>query len=515
MSKKSKSRLRGTNRGAVVSPELLAEMTHFPAIAAATPSASLTIEDVRQRYAPPRTLGCKEEVRLALDSALADTGVYSLLQHTLQMGMGVFPQFMGYGALQNIAQNGLVRACISTVADDMTREWITLQREGDAVQGADNNLLAELTGLMSRMRVKEHFAEAVELAGYEGGAFLFIDTGATGDALRDPLDISPNSGELGQEKDLRFVVIDPVNCFPGNYNSLNPLQPDYYAPTEWWVLGQRVHASRLLRVVGNEVPILLKPAYNFLGIPQAQILWDYVLHFQECRAAENRLLKKFSMTVFKTNMFDSLGKLGPQEASNLDCRIKYMIQNMSNDGVLVVDKEAEDVVKLETPLSGVTDIVRQALEFLAAVNRTPAVKLLGISPSGFNATGESDIRNYYDHIATRQQKMMLAPLKTVLDCLQLHLTGRIDPTISFTFNKLGEEDKKLQAEIQKVKADTAAVYMDRGTLSVEEVRQSLADDPHSGYGHIDVDELPSMPDALVRQEGAPLDDMDKAGAVYG
>jgi len=112
VSKKSKSRLRGTNRGAVVSPELLAEMTHFPAIAAATPSASLTIEDVRQRYAPPRTLGCKEEVRLALDSALADTGVYSLLQHTLQMGMGVFPQFMGYGALQNIAQNGLVRACI-------------------------------------------------------------------------------------------------------------------------------------------------------------------------------------------------------------------------------------------------------------------------------------------------------------------------------------------------------------------------------------------------------------------
>ena len=162
-----------------------------------------------------------------------------------------------------------------------------------------------------------------------------------------------------------------------------------------------------------------------------------------------------------------------------------------------------------------TDIVRQALEFLAAVNRTPAVKLLGISPSGFNATGESDIRNYYDHIATRQQKMMLAPLKTVLDCLQLHLTGRIDPTISFTFNKLGEEDRKIQAEIQKVKADTAAVYMDRGTLSVEEVRQSLADDQHSGYSHIDVGELPPMPDALVRQEGAPLDDMDKAGAVYG
>ena len=56
--------------------------------------------------------------------------------------------------------------------------------------------------------------------------------------------------------------------------------------------------------------MLLKPAYNFLGIPQAQILWDYVLHFQECRAAEARLLTKFSMTVFKTSMADILFSAG-------------------------------------------------------------------------------------------------------------------------------------------------------------------------------------------------------------
>ena len=84
-----------------------------------------------------------------------------------------------------------------------------------------------------------------------------------------------------------------------------------------------------------------------------------------------------------------------------------MTQNMNNDGVLAIDKDDEDVLKLETPLSGVTDIVRQSLEILAALNRTPAVKLLGISPSGFNATGESDIRNYYDYITSQQEKTKL------------------------------------------------------------------------------------------------------------
>ena len=356
--------------------------------------------------------------------------------------------------------------------------------------------------------------------GYEGGAFLFIDTGAIGQELERPLNISPYSAELKPGGLLRFVVIDPVNVFPGDYNSLSPLEPDYFRPRWWWVLGQRVHASRLIRLVANECPVLLRPAYNFLGIPQAQILWDYVLHFQECRAAEARLLTKFSLTVFKTKMEDILYSAGG--TAQIDTRIRYMIQTMTNDGVLAVDKESEDVVKLETPLSGVTDIVRQSLEILAALNRTPAVKLLGISPSGFNATGESDIRNYYDHITSQQEKVLRDGIKKALDCIQLHLRGTIDPSVTFDFAPLGGEDRAALATLQKTKADTIAVYMDRDIISQEEARQSLASDPDSGFSDIDPAEVPQgngMPDALPEagEEGLmpDIDDVDKAGAVYG
>ena len=311
-----------------------------------------------------------------------------------------------------------------------------------------------------------------------------------------------------------------MNVFPGDYNSLSPLEPDYFRPRWWWVLGQRVHASRLIRLVANECPVLLRPAYNFLGIPQAQILWDYVLHFQECRAAEARLLTKFSLTVFKTKMEDILYAAGG--TAQIDARIRYMIQSMTNDGVLAVDKESEEVVKLETPLSGVTDIVRQSLEILAALNRTPAVKLLGISPSGFNATGESDIRNYYDHVRSQQEKVLRDGIKKALDCIQLYLRGTIDPSVTFDFAPLGEEDRAALATRQKTKADTIAVYMDRDIISQEEARQSLTSDPDSGFSDIDPAEVPQgngMPDALPEAgEGGlmpDIDDVDKAGAVYG
>lgn len=489
--------------------------------------AFLTPDEVRRYYAPARTLGADEDTWLAQDNQLAETGAYTLLQHTFQLGQGAAPQFLGYGALQNMAQNGLLRACIETVADDMTRAWITLTGGDSEDPKEASERIKSLDAAMDKYNLQPLFHEGAELVGYEGGAFVFIDTGASGAQLMTPLHIGSSSAEFAPERPLRFQVVDPVNVFPGEYNSISPLRGDYFRPRWWWVMGERVHKSRLIRLVANEVPVLLRPAYNFMGLPQAQILWDYVLHFQDCRIAVARLLKKFSMTVFKTSMEDIL--MAAQGTANLDARVRYMIQTMSNDGVLAVDKETEDVVKLETPISGVTDVVRQALEFLAALNRTPAVKLLGISPSGFNATGESDLRNYYDHIASQQEKVLRAGIKRVLECLQVKEFGHVDTSLGFDFAPLGEADRAALATQQKTQADTVAVYLDRGIISAEEARGALAKDPDSPFANIDPEDVPEEQggeqeggmEALAAMQGngqeggqGELDDVDKGGAVY-
>lgn len=105
----------------------------------------------------------------------------------------------------------------------------------------------------------------------------------------EPLHLTPSGAELAAARPLRFQVIAPVNVCPCDYNSTLPLRGgEYFRPRWWRVLGDRVHESRLFRLVANEVPILLRPAYNFMGLPQAQMLWGYVLHFQECRIAGAR-----------------------------------------------------------------------------------------------------------------------------------------------------------------------------------------------------------------------------------
>lgn len=433
-----------------------------------------------------------------MDSAV--DGIVSLVQHSVELGQySGSAGFLGYSALQAIAQSGLIRACIETVSDDMTRAWIDLHQMGDDDDKDDglDDKLKRLDDEIKRLRLQDVFHEAASMTGYYGGCLLFLDTGAVGEDLAIPLSLDKWGREAGERGFLRAVrAIDPVNCYPGRYNATDPLRADYYVPQSWYVLGKEVHASRLLRVYANEPPLLFRPSYNFLGIPQAQLLWDYVVHFQDNRDSVSRLINKFSQLVMKTAMTDLITG-GARDMANLQTRLAILCQNRSNDGIIAIDKDAEDLVKLESPLAGITDVVRQSLEIVAALNRTPAVKLLGISPSGFNATGESDLRNYYDHVASQQEKVLRHPLERVLEAVQVSLFGDVDKRIGFDFAELSQEDENAKVVTQQAKINNLCAVLDRDLIDAEEARRLLVSDPDSGFDGLD-EELP---------EDARTDDM--------
>lgn len=462
----------------------------------------MPVMEWRDKLKPAVTLGMpEEEAMLANDSAC--TYAWNLLSHSMELGqMPTTASFMGYPALQDIAQNGLIRACIETVADDMTRDFGKIKSE----EPDKAEIVTAMNNALEQFHVQDVLHEVAEKVGYFGGCLVYIDTGANDAELQTPLNMGEYSNELRNLK--AFRVIDPINVYPGAYNSVEPLKADFFRPEHWYAMGKRVHASRLIRFVANEVPQLLKPVYNFFGIAQAQLLWDYVMHFSECRVATANIAKKYSMTVFKTNMSATLmDGAGTDQINN---RIRLIARYQDNNSITAIDKENEDIVKIETPIGGLTDITKQGLEFLAALNRTPAVKLLGISPSGFNATGESDLRNYNDHISSQQEKVFGHGLKTIIDCIHVFLFGKTNKGLIFEWAELGEEDQAAMANTQKVKADTMAVLLDRSVISPEEARQAVASDPDNPLSFIDPADVP---------EGEPvdfgdLDDADKAGEIY-
>lgn len=443
------------------------------------------------------TLGVSEKERLAQDEALSDAGFYgaihrSLQQHGYELGQYPVTSFVGYGALQQIAQNGMIRACVQTVADDITREWIT-------ITGDDAEAVEEIQTLQEKKyHLRTLFHEAATLTGYMGGAFIYVDTGTENPEL--PLRYSNESAELQPGTKLRFVVVDPVNVSPGDYNAIDPLKPDYLKPRYFWVLGTKVHESRLLRLFDNPPPTLLRPAYNFLGIPQAQILWDYVMHWNQCRVYTADLVRKVSLLVFQTSTDDIFNS--PNGVRLFDIRMKALQRYRDNNAVFVCDKEGESVMNVQTSIAGCTDVVRQSLEMIASINRTPAVKLLGISPSGFNATGESDIRNYYDYIRSKQELRREA-INTCLEAIELVEMGSINSNISFDFNELSKEDEASAAMTAQTRAGALATLAQVQAISAEEMREAVKKEPAMHLGFLS-DEVP---------EGEPEDIEGLLGAL--
>jgi hypothetical protein len=81
--------------------------------------------------------------------------------------------------------------------------------------------------------------------------------------------------------------------------------------------------------------------------------------------------------------------------------------------------------------------------------------------------------------------------------------GAVNPAIGFEFLPLSEEDKKVVAEVQKLRADTAAVLITNGILSPEEGRSRLSADPDSGYDDIDAHASVALPEPEDREETEP------------
>lgn len=434
---------------------------------------------VKNRYGVPLTNAGKE-VKAAMDSALEHSGHFNAVRNVVAAGgIDAYPQFLGYAYLSGLQQNGFIRAGVEGLADEMTAKFIELIRTADTEDNNDDKI-NRINEFLNKFQIKELFNKAAALNGYFGGCLIFIDTGE--DDLLSALD------EKSLNRSIKgFVLVEPINTYPGRYNSTNPLSADYFKPETWFVLGREVHISRLLYLSSEELSMLLKPAYNFYGISPAQIAADAVSHFIKDREAASRLLHKFSLLVFKTDMGSALYNGNPEE---LYSRVKVLADFRDNDSVLIIDKEDEDIVTVTTGITGITEIVRLSLELMPIMFRQPLTKFLGISPGGMNSTGESDENNWNEYVLSQCEKQFRKPLKRLLELIQYDLFGKVDEKIDFVFKIQSSNDETKEVNNNKIKADTFVQLTTAGIISPEEARKALADDEKSGFNSIDIDAVP-------------------------
>lgn len=408
-------------------------------------------------------------------------------------------EFLGYPYLSVLSQRPEYRAIVETNATESMRKGYKIVST-DKDTNKDEQIRA-LTDFMNDLRVKDVLKKASSDDGYFGRSHVFVDTGT-----EDPGELKQPIGDgrdgvtklkISRKTKLSFRTVEALWCYPNAYNSNNPLAKDWYNPQSWFANGREVHKTRLLPFVAHPVADLLKPAYSFGGLSMSQMAKPYVDNWLRIRQSVADLVQAFSTMVLSTDMQSSLAGDG----ANIVLRAIAFNATRANNGLMMVDKNSEEMSNIAVPLGTLDALQAQAQEHMAAVARIPIVKLLGIQPAGLNADSEGIMRAFYDSIGAYQESFYRPHLTTMFEFCQIVLWGAVDPGLSFVFEPLYTLDEKGRAEVDKIRAETDVILVDSGILHQEEARARIAGDPDAPYQGLNVDDVPEPPAEPGEEEG--------------
>lgn len=381
------------------------------------------------------------------------------LNQAVHEGLG----FLGYPYLSELSQRAEYRHVAGIWAEHCVRKWIRVT--------GDEGKVAKITKELERLDVVDLIREAVEKECFFGRMHLFMDFGDFDKPEELQTALILDKAKVASERPLkRLGLVEPMWCYPGAYSAQNPLAPDFYNPSSWYVSGRTVHASRMLTLVGRPMPNMLKPAYAFGGLALSQMIKPYVDNWLRTRQSVSDLIDAFSVMVLKTDMSEVLsGGIGTQ----LFARVDLFNKTRSNRGAFVVDKDAEEFENVSAPIAGLDKLQAQSLEQIASISGIPLVILLGVTPSGLNASSDGEIRAFYDKIAAYQEKVIGPNLTILLKVVQLSLFGEIDEDIGYEFESLWEMSDADKAAVRKSDAEADSAYITSGIVSPEEARERL------------------------------------------
>lgn len=452
---------------------------------------------VDEIFAPYKSLPgvVPEEAVMAMDACTGlatQVSGWAVANSLFHEGQG----FFGYQYLAELIQRAEYRHACDIWAEHAVRKWIKITggKVDEKAKDPTAEKRAAIEAELVRLDVRDVVQEWIFHDQAYGRGQIFLDFGDADkpDELAAPLLL--DGVKVGKRRPLeRLKLVEPMWSAPGAYATSNPLRRDFYVPREWYVFGKRVSTSRMLTITSRPVSDMLKPGYAFGGQSLVQLMKPYVDNWLSTRQAVSDMVNIYSVLNLATDMSTMLS--GADGGAVFD-RADMFVNTRDNRGLLLTDKNIEELQSIAVPLGGLHELQAQAQEQLASVSRIPLSVYLQVTPTGLNATNDGETRNFYADVHSYQEKNVRGPLKLIIDLVQLSLFGEIDPAIGFEFLPLWEMSDKDKAEIRKADADADAIYVTNGIVSNEEARQRLGQDEGSLYYGIDLtDPAPDVEDA--------------------
>lgn len=388
---------------------------------------------------------------------------------------------LSYQECANLATDSMISKAIDVIMREIFKsggKWVLSHIDSQNFEMILNSL-----DFYNKIRL------AVQKSLEYGGAFIYINT----DDVNLNLPLYLNEKTVGISKITNLTVLEPWQVAPIQVNSFNPLKENYMNPDLWWVLGAAtsVHRTRLIPVVFYSVPDLIKPMYNYLGLPLSYYMKNYVSNADTVRQSVSDLILRFRTKIIKT----TAQKIADPQTQ---ARVKYMNATSNNLATLLLAKD-EEWIESSTSLSGMDNLLSQMYELMTASTRgIPVTKLLGLSPRGFNATGEYDENNFYD-VIDGYAKTVVIPLMEKIAKYILCFKAGILNDVKYEFNPRKQIHPKEQAEIYNLKADYLSKLIMSGVLTGKDAIRAINEDNFK-FDWINIEDYKAPENSHIEEE---------------
>ena len=363
--------------------------------------------------------------------------------------------------------NWVVQNVVGIIPDDMTKKWFA---PAGAV-GPEH--LKELDRVQRVTALRERVNEGLRWGRLYGGAAGLIM-------------IRGQEGMLGQPLELESI-------YPGTFQGLYILDrwqgvvpgmelvfeggepvPAYYSITD--ARGNtvaKVHHSRLVRFTGRDLPFLERVAELYWGESEVEALYNDVVKHDNVAANMAALTFRANVDTMEVQNLDQLFSVTSGEQQRRFWNVMQAQSVMkSNFGMQLVNR-GDQIKNTQYTFTGLQEVYDSMCLDLSGASRIPVTKLFGRSPAGMNATGESDLRNYYDYVDTLREAKLRPILEKLLPVLAMSAWGAVPDGLDITFPPLWTPTAKEVAEIAKTKSDAIVSGYQAGLLNVDTAQKEL------------------------------------------
>lgn len=184
-------------------------------------------------------------------------------------------------------------------------------------------------------------------------------------------------------------------------------------------------------------------------------------------------------------------------------RLEATLLAKSTVNALILDAK-EKFERQVTPVAGLADLLDRFMVRLASAARIPVTKLAGQSPAGLNATGDADVRNFYDEVKSSQVRRLRPAFERVIKIV-FRVLGVDEPTTwSVIFKPLWQPTELEQAQARLTQAQVDQIYLQNGVVSAEEIAVNrFSADEYSFHTHIDFKQRKELSAAAPKPIGFP------------